>query len=556
MSKAAVAIDITANDKTRKGILSAERGLAKLPKAANDAGKAVDRTNAAARRFSAGGLSSMARTFGAVEKASARAFGGSSVISQAAGRLGVLGEVGSAVGTGLGEASAGAGVLGAALGAVGVVAAASVAVLAGVAVGAYKLADGWASNVAGLGRLSATLGIATKDLQEFQQAGERAGLDKAATTGAVSGIARSMYDAVNGRNVDAAAAMAHYGISLKKKADGSYDYTQATLDLADVVKRQPNGQAQEKVAEFFGAQSALPLLRQGSGAIRRDMADIDRHGVVNSDADVAKASRFVRDKATLDQRAARGMNAAGGAAAGLGVTAMDGVIAAAQDPGGTIASFKSSVVDTFKPAVEAFGRTIDRLAGVIGGQTWSNTRVASMAKGGAHFRDRLMAMGIPAPAAAGLAASIMGESGGQAHRAEVGGGPGYGLAQWGKHRQADFRAWAGKDIRQATEDEQLAFLKHELFDADGKERAAGAKLLGATGAADAGDAATRYYERPLMVGKDAANRAALAEQIDRQPVKVQLTHRFEGLPAGAKVTTTQSGSSSVAIGHAQFGDNF
>lgn len=112
--------------------------------------------------------------------------------------------------------------------------------------------------------------------------------------------------------------------------------------------------------------------------------------------------------------------------------------------------------------------------------------------------------------AVGIVANLDLESGMNPHIQQIGGGPGYGLAQWEGPRQADFRAWAGKDIRQSTFTEQLRFIQHELT---GTERGAGNRLRNATDAATAAELVTRYYERPADIAGDSAKRATRALEL-------------------------------------------
>lgn len=112
--------------------------------------------------------------------------------------------------------------------------------------------------------------------------------------------------------------------------------------------------------------------------------------------------------------------------------------------------------------------------------------------------------------AIGIVANLDAESGMDAGIRQIGGGPGFGLAQWEGPRQADFRAWAGKDIRQSTFAEQLAFIQHELT---GSERGAGNALRGATEAGEAASIVTRLYERPADSAGEAVRRAARAREI-------------------------------------------
>lgn len=95
--------------------------------------------------------------------------------------------------------------------------------------------------------------------------------------------------------------------------------------------------------------------------------------------------------------------------------------------------------------------------------------------------------------AAGLVGNLQAESGVDAHRAQSGGGPAYGLAQWEHPRQREFKDWAGHDIRQSTFDEQLAFIQHELTTS---ERGAGNALRCATTVDAAAQIVCERYERP------------------------------------------------------------
>lgn len=69
----------------------------------------------------------------------------------------------------------------------------------------------------------------------------------------------------------------------------------------------------------------------------------------------------------------------------------------------------------------------------------------------------------------------------------------YGLAQWDAQRQANFRAWSGKDIHASSFDEQLRFIQYELT--QGLERMAGNVLRATTTPYAASDAVFRFYER-------------------------------------------------------------
>lgn len=116
--------------------------------------------------------------------------------------------------------------------------------------------------------------------------------------------------------------------------------------------------------------------------------------------------------------------------------------------------------------------------------------------------------------AAGIVANLQSESG--LRIGAVGdGGKAFGIAQWHPDRQAAFRRWAGKDIRQSTLAEQLAFVNYELT--QGSEQAAGRRLRAATSARAAGSIVSAYYERPADKAREMAERGALAERLFGAP---------------------------------------
>jgi len=79
-------------------------------------------------------------------------------------------------------------------------------------------------------------------------------------------------------------------------------------------------------------------------------------------------------------------------------------------------------------------------------------------------------------------------------------GAAYGIAQWHPDRQAIFREWAGKDIRESTFEEQLGFVNYEL---NGPEKKAGDMLRNTTDAISAAAAVDIYYERSKGLARTA-----------------------------------------------------
>lgn len=114
--------------------------------------------------------------------------------------------------------------------------------------------------------------------------------------------------------------------------------------------------------------------------------------------------------------------------------------------------------------------------------------------------------------AAGIVANLKHES--NLNPTAVGdSGKAVGIAQWHPDRQAAFKAQYGKDLSQATLQEQLEFVNFELT--KGSEQKAGALLRASTNAQQAGQIVSRNYERPLAADVEAAKRGATAVQISQ-----------------------------------------
>lgn len=93
---------------------------------------------------------------------------------------------------------------------------------------------------------------------------------------------------------------------------------------------------------------------------------------------------------------------------------------------------------------------------------------------------------------AGLVANLIHESGLRTE-AKGDGGVARGLAQWHPDRQAGFAEWAGKPLSEASYEEQLGYVHHELT--EGREQAAGKALAKTSDAAQAAAIGDHLYER-------------------------------------------------------------
>lgn len=152
-----------------------------------------------------------------------------------------------------------------------------------------------------------------------------------------------------------------------------------------------------------------------------------------------------------------------------------------------------------------------------------------------------MDKGYSGSAAVGLMEAMRGENSKfDPNQAENGGGSGYGLYQWGKHRQDTFKKVMGRDMIGSSAQDQLEFANWEL---NNTEVSAGEHLKSAGSSWNAASIATKEYLRPADLEGQAAQRAASAERYSaNNPITQNNTYNITGSDANAiadKVSTKQ-----------------
>lgn len=147
--------------------------------------------------------------------------------------------------------------------------------------------------------------------------------------------------------------------------------------------------------------------------------------------------------------------------------------------------------------------------------------------------------------AAGIVANLIQESG-LNPKLPGDSGAAFGIAQWHKDRQDDFRKWAGHDIRESTLMEQLAFVDFELR--RGKEQAAGKKIKETETREDAAAATREFYERPLnKYGDEDAKRIAIARGLRNRQGNTLLAQNPARQAINAKHGGNQTTNTSQSI---------
>lgn len=158
--------------------------------------------------------------------------------------------------------------------------------------------------------------------------------------------------------------------------------------------------------------------------------------------------------------------------------------------------------------------------------------------------DFFQAKGWTKEQSAGIAANIQAES--NFNPSAIGdNGKAYGVAQWHPDRQNDFKLLLGKDIRDSSYADQLAFIHHELT--QGKEQAAGRALKAEAAAKGAAEVVSSKYERPSDESGEMLARGAIATQIMRGIPDASRFAAGSGAAAGASANVTNNNQSSKSI---------
>ncbi len=154
---------------------------------------------------------------------------------------------------------------------------------AGVVAGVAALAERWGQVGVQTANAASGIGIAAGRLRTLQGAAGLAGLSADAMTGSFGSLAATMQDAAFGRNNEALAVMGLLGVGLKRMANGAVDTEKAMGDLADAIARQTNPQTQARIAQMFGVEAILPMLRKGRKEWEAYIEKMERLGAVSEE---------------------------------------------------------------------------------------------------------------------------------------------------------------------------------------------------------------------------------------------------------------------------------
>ncbi|WP_175795969.1 transglycosylase SLT domain-containing protein [Burkholderia anthina] len=224
---------------------------------------------------------------------------------------------------------------------------------AGTVAGIIALATAFGRTATSVKNAAGVLGMPTQQLQAYTGAARLVGLSSDDMSAGLKSLGNVFEDSVTGRNLEAAGAMNQFGIQVHRLKNGSIDTTRALSDIANVIQKMPNAQAQQKFASIFGVEQLLPMLQKGGEGIDKLVDKAKSLGAVMTPEQIAAGERYNEQMVALDLQAEK-----------LKVT------------------FGNALAPAVERVVGVVGRLVDKYGAVVG------TKIAEYAERLANWIDR------------------------------------------------------------------------------------------------------------------------------------------------------------------------
>lgn len=350
-------------------------------------------------------------------------------------------------------------------------------------------------------------GTSMKKMEAASYASKQIGISSEAMASAIQSMAMNLR-----MNPGLKAYVESFGIKVTGR-----DISDVMLDMVAATKQFPEFTGAQIMGQFGMSAEQYHLLRENADkfkAAQEESLNIQREMNVDMDAATTATDEYTKALDKLGHQLSMS-----GKTASIGLFPMFTAIT------GWVSSGIEGLNDMMNATREAgrqAGRDAkrmeqDRLNQIYKSQGHAGRAASSPTQRGAGaVMQKLMDMGWRKEEAAGITANLHFESKFDPmaegdYDPKSGQYQAYGIAQWHPERQADFKKWAGKDIRESTFDEQLAFLTYEMT--KGKYARIGKALHGVSSGGEAGSLVSKGYEIPKDVEGQAALRSAMAAKL-------------------------------------------
>lgn len=148
----------------------------------------------------------------------------------------------------------------------------------GTIAGIYQMTEGWAKLGSVTERTAQIMGVSAQRLMNWRGVGDLVGIGADTMTQGLQGFQKTLQDAKWGRNQAVFGMLKMLNIDLKHTKNGVIDTEAVLYQLADRIQKvqKKDPAAAQKLAESFGVTELLPVLMNGSKALKSYQAEVKR----------------------------------------------------------------------------------------------------------------------------------------------------------------------------------------------------------------------------------------------------------------------------------------
>lgn len=164
----------------------------------------------------------------------------------------------------------------------------------GTLAGIYQMTERWAQLGFAVSTTSQILGISAQRLMNWRGVGDLVGISAETMTKGLQGLQGTLQDAKWGRNQMVAGTLRMLGIDLGSLSDKAIDTEKVMMQVADKIQKiqKVDPAAANRLAASLGVTELMPVLMNGSAALKKYYADAKRLQGDITPALTQRASKF------------------------------------------------------------------------------------------------------------------------------------------------------------------------------------------------------------------------------------------------------------------------
>lgn len=164
----------------------------------------------------------------------------------------------------------------------------------GSLMGIYQMTERWSQLGFAVSTTSQIIGVSAQKLMNWRGVGDLVGISAETMTQGLQGLQQTLQDAKFGRNQPLAGMLKMLGVDLGSLSDKTVDTESVLMQLADKIQvmQKKDPAAARHFADMMGVTELLPVLMNGSKAIKGYQAEVKRLQGNITPAMTERASKF------------------------------------------------------------------------------------------------------------------------------------------------------------------------------------------------------------------------------------------------------------------------